>query len=189
MSRIPKVKFKINLDELFGGRHNTNEGTRQSIGQAIIDKIVERTAEQNVDKFGKTLGKYSPGYKKSLGFKVMKGGQGTVNLKASGDMLASITIVESTPHTITIGFDDAEQNAKAYGHISGMAGHPVLDGRVKVRDFFGLPKRELESIASDFEDQVRAVDAIEKAETRDQLDRAITDLISDLEGEIEVGES
>lgn len=187
MARIPQVKFKVNLTELFGEKLSLNQATRESIGQAIIDKIVERTQEQNVDKFGKTLGKYSDTYRKSLAFKVAKGGQSAVNLTLTGDMLASLTVLAQTDQTVTIGFDDSEQNAKAYGHISGMAGHPVLDGKVKVRDFMGLPKSELNAIAAEFEDQATVVDSIESAQTRAQLDRAVLNLISEVSEEIEGG--
>lgn len=187
MARIPKVKFKVNLDEMFGERFKTNQSTREAIGQAVIDKIVERTQELNVDKFGKSLGRYSDAYKKSLDFKVSKGGQSEVNLTLTGDMLASLTIIEQTDRTITVGFDDSDQNAKAYGHISGMAGHPVLDGKVKKRDFMGLPKSEINAIANEFEDQVRTIDEIEDAETREDLDRAVLRLIEEVEGEIEGG--
>jgi hypothetical protein len=180
MAKIPKLKFKINLDEMFGDSYSTNSGTRQAIGQAIIDRIVSRTREDMVDKFGRSLGKYSPSYKDSLDFKVLKKGQTQVNLTASGDMLDLLTIIEETPNSVTIGWKDDEQNTKAFGHISGMEGHPVLEGRVKKRDFFGLPKNEINEIAAEFEDQVIQVDAIESAQTRDQLDRAITDIIAQI---------
>jgi hypothetical protein len=185
MAKVPKLKYKINIDDLFGGRYKTNPATRAAIGQAIIDRIVERTQSENVDRFGKSLGTYSPSYRDSLDFKVLKGSERVVNLTATGDMLGSMTITEQTPRTITIGWTDSEQNTKAYGHISGMKGHPVLQGKVKPRDFFGLPKSDLEAIASEFEDQVIAVDRIESAETREQLDGAILDIIAELEGEID----
>lgn len=188
MARIPQVKYKVNLETLFGGRMRLNTATREAIGQAIIDKIVERTSERHIDKFGKSMGSYSKSYKDSLAFKVTKPGQSQVNLTQTGDMLGSLTIIETTPGTITIGFTESRENAKAYGHISGMEGHPVLEGKVRARDFLGLPKSELEAIASQFEDQVRAIDRIESAESREDLDRATVDLIAEIEAEIE-GES
>jgi hypothetical protein len=186
MARIPQVKFKINLDQLFGERLNVNRSTREAIGQAVIDRIVERT-QSGIDKFGRSLGRYSPSYKSSLAFKVTKGGDSIVNLTQTGDMLGSLTIVEQSDRTLTIGFDDSDQNVKAYGHISGMEGHPVLEGKVKKRDFMGLPKGELDKIASEFESQAKQVDSIENATTREELDQAITDLIDELSGEIEGG--
>lgn len=186
MAKVPQVKLKINLDDLFGERLDLNRSTREAIGQAIIDRIVERT-QSGVDKFGKSMGSYSPTYKKSLAFQVTKGGETQVNLTQTGDMLGSLTILEETPRTITIGFDDSEQNAKAFGHISGMQGHPVLDGKVKKRDFMGLPAKDLNAIASKFERQAKRVDAIESAQTRDQLDQAVLNLVDEVSGEIEGG--
>lgn len=187
MARVPQVKLKINLDELFGDQYDVNRATREAIGQAIIDRIVERTQEQHIDKFGRSLGRYSKSYKESLGFQVTKKGETEVNLTQTGDMLASITILDQSPRTITIGFDDSTQNVKAYGHISGMEGHPVLEGRVKKRDFFGLPKSELDAIAAQFIDQVKLVDAIENATTREELDQATVRLIDQISEEIEGG--
>lgn len=182
----PKVKYKINLNDLFGERLNLNRATREAIGQAIIDKIVERTSEQNIDKFGRSLGSYSESYAKSLDGQVYgKRKGGPVSLLASGDMLGSLTIIEQTPQTITLGFEDRLQNDKAYGHISGMQGHPILDGKVKKRDFLGLPKNELQAIAADFDDRAKAIDAIESAASREDLDKAIVDLIEEIGSEIE----
>lgn len=186
MAKVPQVKFKVNLEDLFGERLSLNRSTREAIGQALIDRIVERT-QDGIDKFGKSMGGYSPAYKKSLAFKVTKGGQSQVNLTQTGDMLGSLTILEETAQTITLGFDDSDQNAKAFGHISGMQGHPVLDGKVKKRDFMGLPAKDLKAIASQFEDQARRVDAIDSAKTRAELDQAITNLIDEVSGEIEGG--
>jgi hypothetical protein len=68
-----------------------------------------------------------------------------------------------------------------------MEGHPVLEGKVQKRDFFGLPKSELESIASKFESQEARIDRIEGAETPDEFDQAVLDTIADLEDEIGSG--
>lgn len=186
MARIPQVKFKVNLDSLFGERMNLNRATREAIGQAIIDRIVSRT-QDGIDKFGKSMGKYSPAYRSSLAFKVTKGGDSQVNLTQTGDMLGSLTIIEQSDKTLTIGFEDSVQNTKAFGHISGMEGHPVLEGRVKKRDFLGLPKSEMEKIAGEFESQAKAVDSIQNATDRNQLDSAITDLIDQINAETEGG--
>lgn len=181
MARIPKLKFKVNLDQLFGSRTDVDSATRQAIGQAIIDRITARTSEDGVDKNGRKLGKYSKSYAKSLDGQVFgKKSGGPVTLLATGDMLGGMTIIEESARTLTIGWDDSAQNAKAYGHISGMAGHPFLDGKVPERDFFGLPKGELESIASDFEAQVTDIDTINKSQSREELDQAVESIIKDL---------
>lgn len=181
MSRVPKLTYKVNLENLFGGRYDLSESIKQAIGQEIIDRIAKRTTEEKEDKHGDSLGTYSKSYGESDFAKIFgkKAGQ-RVNLTATGDMLASMDIKDTTAQTITIHFDDDEQNAKAYGHISGMKGHPFLDGKVQKRDFFGLPKEELESIAAEFESDVVAIDKILGAETHDELNESILDLIKDL---------
>lgn len=184
---VPKLKLKINLTDLFGDKFKGDRSTKEAIGQEIIDRIAKRTAELRVDKKGNSLGTYSKSYRDSLDFKVSKGAQRSVNLTLDGDMLGNMDIIEQTKETITIGFPDSTQNAKAFGHISGFAGHPVLDGKVKKRDFFGLPEKELQSIASKFQDRVDAVNEINSASSREQLDaatlRAIDQVRSEIEGE------
>lgn len=185
MAKIPKVKFKVNLAELFGDGARFTPASRQAIGQAIIDRIIERTADENIDKYGRSLGSYSKSYADSLFGQVHgKRAGAPVTLRATGDMLGTMDIVDQSRDTITLGFGDAIQNAKAYGHISGMAGHPTLDGKVKKRDFFGLPQKELDAIASDFEDDVRQITRIERTTTREQFEQAVLDTISEMEMEL-----
>jgi hypothetical protein len=103
------------------------------------------------------------------------------NLTLSGDMLSSLNIVEQTAKTITIGFDDATENAKAFGHISGMQGHPTIKNG-KVRDFLGLPDKELKSIARDFEPDIKAISSV-KSSTASTFEQKILDAIAQLESE------
>lgn len=181
--RIPKVKLKINLDELFGGSYQYGESTKEALGQAIIDKIVERTQEQRIDKFGKKLAGYSKAYANSLDGQVGGKVQGqAANLTLSGDMLSSINIIEKTAKTITIGFDDDTENAKAFGHISGMEGHPTIK-KGKVRDFFGLPKSELRIIADEFKSDIEAISEVKTTKERSKFEQKILDAIKALEGE------
>jgi phage gpG-like protein len=183
MARIPKVEYKINLETMFAARLDIDDATKEAIGQAIIDKIVERT-QDNLDKNNKSLGSYSKSYRSSVEFEILKGAKRAVDLTATGDMLAALTITKTTPQTITIGFNDTEQNTKAYGHISGMEGHPVLEGRVQKRDFMGLPDEELNKISADFAFDVEQIDRIQNATTRQELDQAVLSYIDELSGQI-----
>jgi hypothetical protein len=179
MARIPKVEYKVNLTDLFGERLDLTEATKEAIGQAIIDKIINRT-QDNLDKNNNSLGTYSSSYKDSPDFKILKGNKSLVDLTATGDMLGNIDIIKITPQTIVFGFPDGTQNTKAYGHISGMKGHPVLDGKVQKRDFFGLPNEDLDKIADEFRDDAEQVDRINNAQTREDLDREVLSLIDEL---------
>lgn len=182
--RIPKVKFKVNLDEIFGANLSYGPATRQAIGQAVIDQIVKRTQEQRIDKNGKPLKGYSKTYAQTLEAKIAGKSAGEpANLTLHGDMLGSLTIVDETAKTITIGFDDSKENAKAYGHISGMEGHPTIK-KGKVRDFMGLPKKDLESIAAKFADDVESVSDVTRAKSRQTFEDRILKAIQDIEEEI-----
>lgn len=61
-----------------------------------------------------------------------KGGDKTPNLELNGDMLSSLTY-ENDAYSVKIGIWDEDQAIKAYGHMTGMEGHPFLDGKVPVR--------------------------------------------------------
>jgi hypothetical protein len=142
---IPKVKYQINLKELFDVPV-TDEALRQKIGSAIIEKIIERT-ESGIDKTGKKFKPYSQAYKESLAFKAF-GKTNQVDMTLTGDMLGTIEILKDTPSTMTFGWEDETQNAKAYNHTTG--------DTLPKRDFFGLPKDELESIAGEFREDVKS---------------------------------
>lgn len=187
MARVPKVKYKINLDELFGSSLDYSSSTKQAVGQAVIDRIVERTQEKRIDKFGKRMAGYSKSYANSLAGQVGGKSPGqSANLTLSGDMLGSLTIIDQTAKTITIGFDDSTENAKAYGHISGMEGHPTIK-KGKVRDFLGLPQTELNAIANEFVEDVARESQIRGTEDRDEFNRRVLSLIEELTAENEGG--
>src|SRR6478735_3162203 len=63
---------------------------KQIFGQRVVDKIVTRTSEDQVDKNGRSLGTYSKSYKDSLIFQIYKPGQNSVDLKLTGEMLSSL---------------------------------------------------------------------------------------------------
>lgn len=182
--RIPKVKFKVNLDELFGADLSYGPATRQAIGQAVIDQIVKRTQEDRKDKNGKPLKGYSKTYAQTLEAKIAGKSQGEpADLTLHGDMLGSLTIIDQTSKTITIGFDDSKENAKAYGHISGMEGHPTIK-KGKVRDFLGLMPSEKKQIAKAFADDVEAVSDVKRSKSRQTFQEKILQAIQNTEDEI-----
>ena len=58
-----KMELEVDLDELFGVKVPNNREFREAVGQAIVDKIVERTQSGNKLTGGKFKG-YSESYKK-----------------------------------------------------------------------------------------------------------------------------
>lgn len=128
-----------------------NEALRLEIGQAVIDRILERTENSN---FVRTRGgksgsafRYSAAYISSFDFRVYGKSPSRVNLKATGDMLRALDIVNSDSDSVLgLGFDDLEEANKAHGHITGNVG--------KMRDFFGLPESDVKRIAKNYQERV-----------------------------------
>jgi hypothetical protein len=116
----------------------TKSAFMTEFGNRVIERMQER-CEVGVDKEGHPFAKYSTSYVKSHEFEVYGKQKSEVNLKLSGDMRAAIEVVDNTAREVVIGFTVQVENDKASGHING-AGH------LPVRDFWGLPKKDLKEI-------------------------------------------
>lgn len=139
-------KLTVDLDEMFGMIVPDSTSFRQRVGQAIIDKIRERTEDKNVDINGKNFRKYSKEYQESDDFKAYGKSADNVNLKQTGDMMGLMDIVDEGKNKITIGWNDGFQAKKAHGHITGHVGVE--------RDFLGLPLSDLSAIAAEFKSEL-----------------------------------
>lgn len=137
-------KLKIDLTEMFGQRIPDSASFRAGVGQAIIDRIRERT-DKNIGRDGKRFRNYSKLYEDTLEFKAAGKTKGDPNLKLTGDMLGLMDVIAEDRNTITIGFPTREEQLKAHGHILGSDPGPKVR-----RDFFGLPDAEYSEIASGF---------------------------------------
>ena len=84
-------------------------------------------------KDNNTIAPYSTGYINSLRFKIYSKSSGDVNLRLTGEMMASLNPVDS-PNTVVIEVLGENNKAKADGHITGRRGKSVT------RDFLGLPE-------------------------------------------------
>ena len=166
MARSWNPTFKINLLNVLNDSYDgasikdvlrgfvAESEFKQLYGQRVVDRIVDRTRDENIDRFGKSLGTYSKTYKESTIFQIYKSGT-DVNLTQTGDMLESLNHVDSK-YTIIVQLEGDENKGKAQGHITGILGK---FGRAKKRDFLGLPQKELISIFKDSMKDYRA-DAI-----------------------------
>ena len=143
-----KVSQKFDLEEIFGVDLSSRPDLKEQFGQAVIDKILERT-EQGKGRNDVSLAGYSKSYKDSAQFEQF-GKSSTVNMDLKGDMLDALDILSSSGNEVEVGFNGTLQNAKAYGHLSGMKGHKVLAGKTPKRPFFGLTKNERDEIKSQF---------------------------------------
>lgn len=150
---------------------------REAIGQAIIDKIIERT-KSGVDINGKLFKGYSKVYVKSDEFKAFGKSKDEVNLTLSGAMLDTMDIISQDGNKITIGWDDDEEIAKAYNHNVG--------DTVSKRQFFGLKPKDVKQIKSMFYEDVRAALELKKTEGRKAFEEYILeniDIAKDEDGE------
>jgi hypothetical protein len=106
---------------------------RKLFGRRVVDEIYDRTVNKNIDKDNNTFAPYSTGYINSLRFKIYSKSSGDVNLRLTGEMMASLNPVDS-PNTVVIEVLGENNKAKADGHITGRRGKSVT------RDFLGLPE-------------------------------------------------
>lgn len=172
MAWNPKLKISLGdvFNRVYGSKpYEVRKTLRQLIyrssfqddfGLRAIDVIVERTLKGK-DKDGQTFAAYSSSYRESDTFEIYKAGQRRVDLKLSGEMLASMQVKGTGSGNITINFVDELNAAKAHGHITGMSGRK---GGV-VRDFFGISDMEADGIMKDLVSEYARGDAIE-AEAR-----------------------
>jgi hypothetical protein len=158
IGRVPVLKF--NLIEVLRNVESDprrrkaispflkDERVKVEFGNRVIDRIIERMddgmgVKESGDKFSnKPFLKYKESYIDSTIFKIYKGGNTKVNLELTGAMKASMSVLNTSAQGVTIGFDDYDEGRKARGHIMG--DNKALRGRV--RDFFGLPNKDIKEI-------------------------------------------
>lgn len=152
-----RVYQELDLSDVFGVSFDGQEALKLAIGQEIVDYMRKRT-EGGKDYNGRSLAKYSKSYKESEEFEAFNKSS-NVNMSLRGDMMASIDF-ETSGSNFTFLFDDAEEETKAFGHMSGMEGHKVLDGKAPKRLFFGISDEELETkIFPKFRSEIEAMKA------------------------------
>ena len=152
------VKMKVDLKDMFDlAFFPKDDGLKQAIGQAILDKIKDN-AEKAKFLDGSSNKGYSEEYSKSdegIIYGKKKGAKPT--LRASGDMLESMGIdVTNNANFLVIEFSDSQESEKAHGHITG-------GGNLPKRDFFGLDGKDLNEIRRRFDNAVSDAFALELA--------------------------
>lgn len=137
-------KVTIAIPEVYG------PAERQAIGQAIVDFIVLRTREQNLDKNGRSLGRYSDSYAASLDFKIAGKRKGTVDLTLSGEMMDALELLNTRqPGQVVIGYSRGDKiNGKVEGNRLGTYGNRKKVA--KARDFLGITETAKRAILANF---------------------------------------
>ena len=141
------AKQSINLKSVFGVDFVGKPELRDAIGQAIIDKQRERTKKNlsyspGPGRSSRLKSPYSPGYVNSLEFRAAGKKKTDINMELTGDMLGFWDLIsdgKNSRNTITQGWDDSTENAKAFRHNTGDKGMPR-------RPFFGITDSELKEI-------------------------------------------
>jgi hypothetical protein len=118
---------------------------KESLGQAVVDFIVDRT-KKGVDINGDKFDDYGTPYTESDAFKAF-GKTKKVNLSLRGDMLSQLEVIESSGNQIKLGWEDPTENAKAYNHNTG--------DTVTKRQFFGIKDEDLKKISAEFKPDLK----------------------------------
>ena len=150
----------IDLEDVFGVSFSGKPALRQAIGQAIIDRIIERT-EDNKTVSGGDFARYSKSYVKSAAFRRYGKSKGDVNMTLKGSMLDAIDITKDSASSVRIGFDDKTNEKKAANHNKG--------NTVPKREFFGIKRTELDAIRKDFKSEIDGLIKMEKADSSDNM--------------------
>ena len=174
------VEQTINLKEKLGIDFRGKDNLKQLLGQAIVDRIVERSQEGNgvnlkpngSGRNVKLKSPYSKAYADSLDFKAAGKKRDKVNMTLTGDMLGLLDIKKVQGNSITIGWDDAEQNGKAHRHMTG-------DG-VPKRPFFGVSNKELKDIAKDLD--IKKALRVREDEGKEAFNSLVLGLLDELDG-------
>lgn len=172
MSKIPGLNLSspasitqtIDFEKELGIDISDNEELKLAIGQAIIDRIEERSLSGK-NNSGKKLPAYSKGYIESRDFDLYGKSPSRRDMTLRGDMLEAIDILGTDGNGVVIGFDNGLDSEKAHGQMTGQNGKWK-----KKREFFGVNKRELKEIKEQFADMIE--------EEKDNQD---TDTISDID--------
>jgi hypothetical protein len=168
VAKVSRPEFKVNLQKLLSRAYADRAAKRVlspilqqrsvklEFGRRLIDEIVRRTQEDNVDKDGKAFKGYAESYIKSEVFDIYGKDKSDVNLTLTEQMLSAM-VPKSVEGGLIITFADEEQGAKAHGHIHGIKRKTAKGGITKVRrDFFGVPEETqieiLKEVVKDYND-------------------------------------
>ena len=138
------IRSVKNIQKIIKIPEGYTSSERQAIAAEIIDYIKKTTKDGVSPITGRNYKGYSKKYKESLDFKNAK--DGTVDLRLSGDMVASLEMLDESFGKIKIGYEESDVNAgKAEGNQIGSYG--MKSGTTgKARPFIGISSTALKEI-------------------------------------------
>ena len=174
-----RVSQKIDLQKEFGLDFTGRPALREIVGQAIIDKIEERTSKGQGMKFSGGVGRpvklkspYSTQYKSSREYQAFNK-TGRVNMKLTGDMLGQMDVLSHKANEIEVGLRAGKQAKKAFNHITG--------DTVPERPFFGVNGRELREIKREVKSDLTDLIKIRKEKGVRDFQNAILGFLNKLD--------
>lgn len=120
-----------------------------AIALEVLDRIIERTKKENLDRNNRKFTPYSKSYSESLDFNIAGKSKNSVDLTMTGDMLSSLKVLKVRKGAIEIGYEKGDPiNGKVEGNRLGTYGNqkPVT----KPRDFLGIHKDDLRKIYENY---------------------------------------
>ena len=184
-----EVSQKINLKKAFGIDFKEHRGLKEIIGQAILDKMLDRVDKGIGMSFVGDNGRpfnlnrvksknpakgssYSKDYVDSPEFKAFGKKKTPVNMRLTGDMLETMDFFDESANQIKIGWDDDTENKKAFNHSTG--------DTVPRRPFFGINNRELNEIKKDLQPEIKKALRLKKDEGRKAFESFILSLLDEV---------
>ena len=120
---------------------------REAVGLEVIEFIIDRT-KNGLDINNAPFAGYKQSYKDTFEYKIGHGGDSTVNLTLTGEMLGTISIVNHGVGFVKLGFTDSEA-AKRAKWIQAPSGQKA--GKQSPRKFFGITQKDLNKIIAKYE--------------------------------------
>jgi len=177
-----KIEQTIDLKKEFGVDFTGARAVKESIAQAIIDKIVSRTKSGRGMLFKGQEGKevklkspYSKMYAGSQDFKAFGKKKSKVNLTLTGDMLESIDIKSIKGNELVIGIVERVEKKKAYAHSTGKENDSKL--KMPQRPFFGVNSKELTAIKNKFSSEIKSALRAKQEEGKSAFEAAVLGLL------------
>lgn len=174
-----KVEQTIDLKEVFGTDFRGMRSLREAIGEAILNRIRERSQSGQGVSFSGNRARpvtlktpYSKEYADSLDFKAFGKSRSNVNMTLTGDMLNLMDIKRQNGNSITIGWNDSTENAKAFNHSTG--------DTVPRRPFFGVSKTELSDIKKEFKSEIQSAIDAKSSQGRRAFEQRVADIFQEL---------
>jgi len=119
---------------------------RKEIAKDVIDFIIKRTREDQLDKNNKKFKAYTKEYALKKGVS-----RGDVDLTDTSDMLDELIPLDDKPGEIVVGYKKGDPiNGKVEGNRIGSYGSDP--NPAKARDFLGITKEDLNTIIEKYKD-------------------------------------